>query len=144
MDICQSVMAQFFVHVTQGQFDLHAPTDLVRVLVVMVRNKVIDQTRRQQAQRRDQRLMIDDGQTDLATARTNEPSPASHVANQDLVALIRERLSPREREIADARHAGKSWPEIAAELNMDAEALRKTYSRALDRVASELDVEDLQ
>ncbi len=46
MDICQSVMAQFFVHVSQGQFDLHSPTDLVRVLVSMVRNKVIDQTRR--------------------------------------------------------------------------------------------------
>lgn len=144
MDICQSVMAQFFVHVTQGQFDLHSPGDLVRLLVSMVRNKVVDQTRRLQTQRRDVSRLNSDGESAIERARDAQVSPASHVANQDLVATIRQRLTERERQVADARSMGKSWPEIASEMGAEAETLRKLFTRALDRVASELHIEELR
>src|SRR5437870_1877835 len=49
MDICQSVMANFFVRVHAGQFELDKPEQLLRLLVTMARNRLFDQARRQQA-----------------------------------------------------------------------------------------------
>src|SRR5262245_9863811 len=55
LDVCQSVLAAFFVRAAAGQYDLHDPGRLLRLLTAMARNKVLDHARRQQAQRRDQR-----------------------------------------------------------------------------------------
>src|SRR5262249_34879953 len=52
-DVCQSVMASFFVRAAVGQYDLNDAKDLVRLLVGMARNKVAFQARKQQAARRD-------------------------------------------------------------------------------------------
>src|SRR5688500_10046263 len=84
MDICQSVMANFFQRVTSGEFDLNEPRQLLRLLVAMARNKVIDQSRRQQAGRRDARRM------ELASALEGlldpRPTPRRIVAARDLLA----------------------------------------------------------
>src|SRR3954464_10204837 len=55
MDICQSVMGSFFLRAALGEYDLDKPEDLIRLLIRMTRNKVVDATRRQRAQRRDHR-----------------------------------------------------------------------------------------
>src|SRR6516162_6904582 len=55
MDICQSVMANFFVRARGGQFDLERPDQLLRLLVTMARNKLLDQVRKQHSDRRDNR-----------------------------------------------------------------------------------------
>src|SRR5438046_943040 len=47
MDVCQSVLANFFLRASAGQLDLDEPRDLVRLLVTMARNKVIDKARRE-------------------------------------------------------------------------------------------------
>src|SRR5271165_4547447 len=47
MDICQSVLANFFVRVHAGQFELDRPEQLLRLLVTMARNRLYDQARRQ-------------------------------------------------------------------------------------------------
>src|SRR6476619_7176990 len=51
MDLCQSVLASFFVRAAAGQYDLERPEQLVRLLVAIARNKVAYQARRQQATR---------------------------------------------------------------------------------------------
>src|SRR5262245_6660981 len=56
-DICQSVMASFFVRAAAGQYDLEEPDHLLRLLVVMTRNKVTQQVRRNSAERRDYRRL---------------------------------------------------------------------------------------
>ena len=38
-DICQSVLASFFVRMALGQYDLEQPEDLLKLLAVMARNK---------------------------------------------------------------------------------------------------------
>jgi DNA-directed RNA polymerase specialized sigma24 family protein len=48
-DICQSVLASFFVRAAAGQYDLHQPRDLKVLLVRMAHNKVASQARRQRA-----------------------------------------------------------------------------------------------
>src|SRR4051794_18904956 len=54
MDLCQSVLASFFVRAAAGQYALDRPEQLVRLLVTIARNKVAGEARRQHAQRRDQ------------------------------------------------------------------------------------------
>src|SRR5260370_42515253 len=55
LDVCQSVLGNFFVRVAGGQYDLEQPRDRLRLMVAMARNKVLDHVRRQHAVRRDQR-----------------------------------------------------------------------------------------
>src|SRR2546429_4167880 len=52
-DVCQSVLASFFVRATAGQYDLNQPDQLLRLLVSMARNKLASAARRQTPQRRD-------------------------------------------------------------------------------------------
>src|SRR5690348_14389228 len=55
MDVCQSVLASFFVRVAAGQYDLDRPEQLVKLLARMTRNKVASAARMQNRQRRDHR-----------------------------------------------------------------------------------------
>src|SRR5262249_44025365 len=50
-DICQSVLASFFLRAALGQYDLAKPQQLVKLLVVMAHNKVIDAARKHAAER---------------------------------------------------------------------------------------------
>ena len=52
MDICQSVLASFFVRAAAGQYDLNAPGRLVRLLAAMARHKLLRQVGRLRADRR--------------------------------------------------------------------------------------------
>ena len=140
MDLCQSVLASFFVRVAAGQYDLERPEQLVRLLVTIARNKVAYQARRQQAQRRDQRrdVAVDRAGWEPAGA---EPSPSRVVSGRELLAELRRRLTPEELRVADLRAEGRQWAEIAAALGGTAQARRRQLARALDRVAAQVDLE---
>src|SRR4051812_44768072 len=45
MDICQSVLASFFVRAALGQYELEQPEQLLRLLVDMSRKKLVDRAR---------------------------------------------------------------------------------------------------
>jgi RNA polymerase sigma-70 factor (ECF subfamily) len=140
MDLCQSVLASFFLRAAAGQYDLERPEQLVRLLVTIARNKVAYQARRQQAQRRDQRRDVEaerPGQ-ELAGA---EPSPSRVASGRELLAELRRRLTPEELRVADLRAEGRQWAEIAAVLGGTAQARRKQLARALDRVAAQVGLE---
>ncbi len=70
MDICQSVLASFFVRAASGQYDLDRPEQLLRLLVAMTRNKLAFQTRRQHYPRRDIRRVIEGGGAGNCRARS--------------------------------------------------------------------------
>jgi RNA polymerase sigma-70 factor (ECF subfamily) len=141
MDICQSVMASFFVRVASGQYKLETPEQLVKLLTTMARNKLISQARKQHAQRRDTRRSMprspDEG--GLVSA---QQSPSNQVALRDLLEAVQRRLSPDERRIMELRGSGGDWASIALEMGGSAEALRRRLSRALDRVGEELGLDD--
>lgn len=139
MDICQSVMGSFFLRAALGEYDLNRPEDLIRLLISMTRNKVVDATRRQRAQRRDHRRATSLEAVDLA-AKT--PSPSEVVAARDLLGEFRSRLSEDERLLADRRARGEEWAEIAREVGGTPDARRKQLTRAIARVAKELGMED--
>src|SRR5262249_42724784 len=47
-DVCQSVMASFFLRATAGEYELDSPEQLQRLLSRMGRNKLVSQARRHQ------------------------------------------------------------------------------------------------
>src|SRR5439155_10201521 len=83
MDICQSVLANFFTRAAAGQFDLESPEQLIRLLISMARNKVTDAARRQQAARRDNRRQ--GGEDALAGVADSGASPSEVVAGAELL-----------------------------------------------------------
>ncbi len=141
MDICQSVLASFFVRVAAGQYQLDQPQDLVRLLVAMVRNKVALEARRHQCQRRDMRRQVTDD-SKLMSVSDPQPSPSELVAGSDLLTVFRQHLDPQELQLADLRGQGYQWSEVAQLMGGTAQARRKQLERAIDRVSRELGLDD--
>jgi RNA polymerase sigma-70 factor (ECF subfamily) len=141
MDICQSVLASFFLRAASGQYELDEPANLVRLLVVMARNKLAFQARKQRAQCRDNRRLepINPVEYDAAAAG---PSPSQVVAGEELLREFRQRLSNEERRLADLRAAGREWADIATEIGGTPQARRKQLERAVNRVSRELGLDE--
>jgi hypothetical protein len=47
IDVCQSVLASFFVRAATGEYDLESPEQLVQLLMSMARNKLASLARRE-------------------------------------------------------------------------------------------------
>ena len=136
MDICQSVMANFFVRAAAGQFELDDPTRVLGLLVVMARHKLSEQAKHHHAQRRDVRR---DRVIQLASGEAvSGDTPSQIIAGQELLHAFLERLNDDERRLADLRTEGRTWDEIAASLGGTAEARRKQWARTVNRVAKDL------
>jgi RNA polymerase sigma-70 factor (ECF subfamily) len=132
-DICQSVMANFFVHVMGGSFDLADQGQLVRLLVAMARNKLVDHARKPAPWK----------ETNADPAALDEmigpeESPSHIVAQEELARALRAELSAEERRIGELRAAGVEWSEIAREVGGTADSTRKKLERAALRVCGRL------
>jgi RNA polymerase sigma-70 factor (ECF subfamily) len=139
VDVCQSVLASFFVRAAAGQYDLSNPSELVGLLVRMAQNKLAGRARYHHRQRRDAHQVIG---LDAAQAASARPGPDQVAAGRDMLEALRARLTPEERELADRRGAGQGWAEIAAALGGTANARRMQLQRAIDRIAPELGLDD--
>lgn len=140
VDICQSVLASFFLRAASGQFDLEDPPQLVALLAKMAQNKLAMHTRRQLRARRDVRRVVS-----LADRAAEEPSATPR---PDRVAIGRETLDrayalmdPQVRDIANRRIVGDGWDEIAMRLGGTPEGRRKQYHRAIERIAVTLQLD---
>ena len=142
VDICQSVMASFFVRAAAGQYDLNQPLQLLRLL--------ISHGTQQSAPRP---LVINEpsGATiaALGALGVEEIDPAGRagtpsrvVEAKELLSLVREKLNEEERRLADLRSQGHEWTAIAAEMGGTADGRRMQLARALDRVMRELGLEE--
>jgi RNA polymerase sigma-70 factor (ECF subfamily) len=136
-DICQSVLASFFVRAALGQYDLHKPADLLKLLATMARNKIIDKARRPDVGER-----IPEADLPEQAQVASQPSPSQQVALQELVEKARRRLGPDDRRVLELRHQGLEWAEVATQLGGSPEALRKRFSRAVALVTQELGLDE--
>jgi RNA polymerase sigma-70 factor (ECF subfamily) len=134
LDICQSVLANFFVRTAAGQFRLETPQQLIALLVKMGENRVRDWQRRHGALRRDRRREVP-----LAALPVEPACPRSQGTVVDEVDPARaleqvlECLTPVERRIVERRRAGDSWANIARREQKSPDALRMQLRRAVDR-----------
>jgi RNA polymerase sigma factor (sigma-70 family) len=140
MDVCQSVLALFFVRAATGEYDLKEPDDLIKLLATMTRNKVAEKMRRQHRLRRDSRRTV--GGVEELVLAGQDSTPSSVVANKELLEQAQRRLSAQECQLVELRRKGLSWDEIAASLGGTAGGLRNQLARALDRVAQDLRLDE--
>jgi RNA polymerase sigma factor (sigma-70 family) len=140
MDICQSVLASFFLRAAAGQYDLEQPDQLFKLLVSMARNKLADEARRQAAACRGGGVAA--GGLEGVDQAAPGGTPSEQLIGQELLEEFRKRLTDEERQLADQRALGREWTDIAAELGDSPEALRKRLTRAIDRVTRELGLEE--
>jgi RNA polymerase sigma-70 factor (ECF subfamily) len=132
-DVLQSVLGNFFIRVMAGQFDLDEPSQLVRLLVTMAHNKIVDHARKPASRRnRDRSSGV------WANFAAEGCSPSEIVAKEELLREVRSRLTDAERQLAEQRADGRSWQEIAAACNASPDSVRKRLERALDRVCRDL------
>lgn len=141
MDICQSVLASFFVRAALGQYDVNDPRQLLGLLLAMARNKLAFQVRKERAQRRDSRRMSPFSPENLNLAADGS-SPSQVIAARELVEAFRSRLSSEERQMAEMRGLGREWREIAEQMGGTAEGRRKQLARAIARVSAELGLDE--
>jgi RNA polymerase sigma factor (sigma-70 family) len=140
-DICQSVMASFFVRTALGQYEVETPEALVNLLTAIARNKLANQANRLRAQRRDvRRDAAGEDATPFVPDAASDPS--EQASARELLDKVRDRLSPDERYLAEQRALGRPWQELADELGGTDVALRKKLTRALDRVMADLGLGD--
>jgi RNA polymerase sigma-70 factor (ECF subfamily) len=141
MDICQSVFLSFYLRAAAGQFDLERPEDLVGLLVRMAQNKLASQARYHHREKRDVRRVVADGGERL-DALSEGAAPDQVAVGRELLTRVRAELTAEEQAIADHRAAGRTWDEVARELGGTAEARRKQYERAIDRVVAKLGIDE--
>jgi RNA polymerase sigma-70 factor (ECF subfamily) len=139
MDICQSVLGNFFVRAAAGEFQLDSPEQLIKLLVTMARNRLTDHAKRQQAARRDYRR--NEQINHDAEFADNGPSPSAELVAKEMLQAFQGKLSAQERYLADQRALGRPWAEIAQEVGDKPDALRMQLERAVNRVTRELGLE---
>jgi RNA polymerase sigma-70 factor (ECF subfamily) len=140
-DICQSVLASFFVRASLGQYDLNDPNQLKHLLLRMARNKLANTARRQYTQKRGGGQNVTEGIDELDLAAT-EASASRVAAGRELLEQVKLRLSGEERQLAELRSHGHDWAEIARQLGGSPDGRRMQLTRALNRVSAELGLED--
>ncbi|HKI37493.1 MAG TPA: sigma-70 family RNA polymerase sigma factor [Gemmataceae bacterium] len=140
VDVCQSVLASFFVRAALGQYDLSTPEHLVKLLATIARNKVINQGKKQRAARHDPGPGAAPAEGyDVAAPG---PGPAREAEARELLAEALRRLSPEERRLLEMREGGQGWAEIAAALGGRPDALRMQLARGTARVTRELGLDE--
>jgi len=142
MDVCQSVMASFFIRAAAGQFDLRNRSQLVRLLVEMAQHKLASAARRQYRQRRDARRLSRHAEDAVTCAAAPGPGPGEIVAGKELLQRFRQCLSAEERQLADWRSNGVPWAEIASRLGGTPGSRRLQLLRAVDRATREMGLDD--
>jgi RNA polymerase sigma-70 factor (ECF subfamily) len=136
-DVCQSVLASFFIRTALGQYEVESPGELLSLLTAIARNKLANQANRLRSRKRDVRR--DAGGDDATPLVPDDASdPSEQASARELLEKVRGRLAPDERYLAEQRSLGRGWQELADELGGTDVALRKKLSRALDRVMADL------
>src|SRR5262249_15186395 len=141
LDICQSVLLNFFVRAAAGQFELDRPEQLLKLLATMARNKLSTLAHHERAERRDHRRTV--GNAAEHQLRASGASPSQQLAAKELLQETRRRLAPDERQLLELREQGREWAEIATLVGGSPEALRKKLTRAIDRVAHSLGLDEV-
>src|SRR5262245_38595662 len=86
VDVCQSVLASFFVRVAAGQYDLESPQQLIGLLVRMAQNKLRTRVRFHYQECRDVNRLGDPAEADGVAL--SEPGPDRVAAGRELLGML--------------------------------------------------------
>jgi DNA-directed RNA polymerase specialized sigma24 family protein len=137
LDVCQSVLASFFFHMTAGAYDLQSQAQLLALLTKMAQNKLGSRARNQFRQRRDVRRLSQIPAED-ANVASHDAGPTDVVDDHDLLNRALGMMTPEIRDIAVRRMKGELWPNIASAMGGTPDARRKQFERAMQPIAESL------
>jgi RNA polymerase sigma factor (sigma-70 family) len=141
LDVCQSVLANFFNRAEGGHFELERPDQLVRLLVTMARNKVASRARQERRHVRDVRRVTGDPAV-LDQLADAGPSPSALAANKEEWELLQTSLTEEERRIVDLRGEGFGWEEVATQMGGSGQARRMQLTRGIERLKRQWQADD--
>jgi DNA-directed RNA polymerase specialized sigma24 family protein len=137
-DVFQSVIFRFVNGMREGSYTVETPTDLLRLLKGIARNRIAELVRFWHAQRRDLSRNADYDAALTADPSDEAETPDHVLARAELASCIQERLEVGDCEIMLLRDEGLSWSAIAERLGaVSGEALRKRHTRAMAQIAAE-------
>lgn len=135
-DIAQSVLRTFFRRSELGEFQIDASTDLWKLLVKITLNKVHNQARHHQADKRNlDREQALDQDCDIEFFVSREPNPVDAAELVDQLERLLEGLPEAHREIFGLVVQGYSRTEAAEKLKVS----RMTVHRVLDLLRAKLE-----
>jgi RNA polymerase sigma factor (sigma-70 family) len=132
-DVVQSVYLKFFAAARSSVLALKTGEDLWRLLVAITRNKIRDQYKRRQAQKR-QSGAKENPEFDLTVLRDRQPMPGEQAALADEVNRLIGAFKPHYRPIVALRLDGWKLDEIARATKHH----ERTVRRVLKRVQANL------
>lgn len=139
VDVCQSVMGSFLLRLSVGEYELHSEEELRKLLVAIANKKFLMLQRREHAAKRDRRITVSLLDR-MAVASDDTPVP-NQIASEDLFKEVCKRFTVHELELFRRRSVGESWESISEQLNENTVTLRQRLSRAIHRVAVELNLD---
>lgn len=135
-DIAQSVLRTFFRRSELGEFQIDASTDLWKLLVKITLNKVHNQARHHQADKRNlNREQTPEQDCDFEFFVSREPNPADAAELVDQLERLLDGLPEAHREIFGLVVQGYSRTEVAEKLKVS----RMTVHRVLDLLRGKLE-----
>jgi len=152
-DVCQSIARSFIEDFGAGQIRFESEGAVVAYLKTVATTKLALLARHDGAVKRGGGVAHVGIGGESASAGTLEPpapndgrksgrgGPAEGerlLREMEAVALVQDSLSAEEQELARLRLAGLEWQEIGARLGRDPTALRKQWSRLVERISHEL------
>jgi RNA polymerase sigma-70 factor (ECF subfamily) len=138
MDICQSVLGNFFIYASTHALEVDKPDQLLHLLVTMTRNKLRDAVRHERRAKRDSRRQVAGAREMLQAVPGHDATPSRVVGARELLSRVRKYLPADDLYVAEERAAGREWADLAEEMGTTPEALRKRLSRALELVSRKL------
>jgi RNA polymerase sigma-70 factor (ECF subfamily) len=138
-DVVQSAYRSFFTTTRDGGYSFERWREVWLLLVAITMNKLRDQVKRHQADKRsvalEQHFASEDSLLGLGAASlAREPSPVEALTLVDEVQLLLRPLDPLERRMVELRLQGNQLREIA----VATESSVPTVRRVLDRVKEQL------
>ncbi len=141
VDVCQSVLIGFLMRLSAGDYELHSEEDLCKLLLAIANKKFLRLNRREMAAKRCRAQT--QSLTDLPElAASPDNSSARHLDTTELLRKLSLRMSTQELELFRLRSIGKDWTTIGQQFGETPSMLRKRLSRAIQRVAMELGLEE--
>jgi DNA-directed RNA polymerase specialized sigma24 family protein len=132
-DVCQSVFRSLFRGLIEDRYQLDQPSDLEKLIQVMIRFNLATKARRSSVKLREffsdfeQQIWIDSGS-----------GPDREVDSQDVVEAIQEQFSGEELELLTPWLDGESWEIIGQKAGTSADAARMRVTRAVHRVREKM------
>ncbi len=142
VDLCQSVICGFLIRLNAGDYEIRSEEDLRKLLVAIANKKFLMLKRRETAAKRDRRLTCSLESVSESACRVSDQD-AKQVEYSEMIQEVRQRLGEFELALFDSRRSGLSWEDISSKYSENQLVLRKRLSRALQKIATDLQLEDL-